>query len=129
MSLWKFTWYLLLENGKKSVIFVTKWNLVPKIVQKKTSYYSQSFQTHVNPIFNCSYTNICCNRPFFFSFHAANVAFCFLMTSSNDERQSAIFCCSARQGHNNGHCNMSFFRKLVCLTPSSNFKKYLLRLI
>ena len=45
---------------------------------------------------SCSYTNICCNRPFFSSSHAANVAFCFSMTSSNDERQSAIFCCSAR---------------------------------
>ena len=48
---------------------------------------------------SCCYTNICCNRPFFSSSHAANVAFCFSMTSSNDERQSAIFCCSARQGH------------------------------
>ena len=48
---------------------------------------------------SCSYTNICCNRPFFSSSHAANVAFCFSMTSYNDERQSAIFCCSSRQGH------------------------------
>lgn len=49
-------------------------------------------------LFNCSYTNICCNRPFFSSSHAAKVAFCFSITSSNDERQSAIFCCSVRQG-------------------------------
>ena len=31
---------------------------------------------------SCCYTNICCNRPFFSASHAANVAFCFSMTSS-----------------------------------------------
>lgn len=47
---------------------------------------------------SCSYANICCNRPFFSSSHAAKVAFCFSITSSNDERQSAIFCCSGSDG-------------------------------
>lgn len=32
---------------------------------------------------SCCYTNICCNRPFFSASHAANVAFCFSITSSN----------------------------------------------
>ena len=32
---------------------------------------------------------------FFNSFHAANIAFCFSITSSNTERQSAIFCGSS----------------------------------
>ena len=84
-------------NFNCNIIFLLECE---NILMTLNTYSNHIFVHHLFTIdlFSCSYTNICCNRPFFSSSHAAKVAFCFSITSSNDKKQSAIFCCSARQG-------------------------------
>ena len=106
--------------------FATNKEFVRYYIIILTHTWHTNFVHHLFHIglFSYSYTNICCNRPFFSPSHAANVAFCFSMTLSNDERQSAIFYCSARQGTFTSRLFNDFWLTPFAVPPVANTSNF-----